>query len=70
MGIISKLVLIRNRFLSLEQQALNAGVKLGANNYIASKFWSTEPYLISVGNHCQITSGVHLHTHGGGGEFC
>ena len=66
MGIVSKLVSIHNRFLSLEKQALKAGVKLGANNFIASKFWSTEPYLISIGSHCQITSGVHLHTHGGG----
>lgn len=27
---------------------------------------SSEPYLITIGNHCQITSGVRLFTHGGG----
>lgn len=38
---------------------------LGGGNFIASRFWSTEPYLISVGSHCAITSGVKLFTHGG-----
>ena len=27
--------------------------------------WSSEPYLITIGNHCQITSGVKFFTHGG-----
>lgn len=51
---------------SLEKQALHAGVHLGKNNFIASRFWSSEPYLIQIGNHCQITQGVTIHTHGGG----
>lgn len=28
--------------------------------------WSSEPYLITVGENCQITHGVLIHTHGGG----
>lgn len=52
-------------FFSLEKQALIAGVNLGKNNFIASRFWSTEPYLITIGNNCQITAGVKMLTHGG-----
>lgn len=54
-------------FYSNEKNAFKAGVKLGKNNFIASKFWSSEPYLIEVGNNCQITNGVRMFTHGGGG---
>ena len=49
------------------QRARMAGVVLGTENSIFSDFWSSEPYLITIGNHCQITSGVHIYTHGGGG---
>ena len=57
---------IRNRFIPLEEQARRAGVQIGGDNFIASPFWSSEPYLITVGSHCQITWGVKLLTHGGG----
>lgn len=57
----------RKCFWSLERQARYAGVKMGENNFIASSFWSSEPYLILVGSHCQITAGVKFFTHGGGG---
>lgn len=50
---------------SKEKQAIIAGVKLGKNNFIASKFWSTEPYLIEIGDNCSITTGVKIFTHGG-----
>ena len=43
------------------------GYRLGGGNFVASHFWSSEPYLITVGNHCQITNGVKVFTHGGGG---
>lgn len=52
-------------FFSLEKQAIVAGVHLGKNNFIASRFWSSEPYLITIGNNCQITAGVKMFTHGG-----
>ena len=42
------------------------GVKIGENCVIATKNWSSEPYLIEVGNNVAITKGVMIHTHGGG----
>ena len=63
---ISKILkLCKNVFLTLEQQARQAGVQMGENNFIASKFWSSEGYLISIGNNCAITAGVKIYTHGG-----
>lgn len=53
-------------FLPLSVQAKIAGVKIGKRNFIESRFWSTEAYLISIGNDCAITSGVRVFTHGGG----
>ena len=56
----------RRLFWSLEKQARFVGVEIGNNNFVASSFWSSEPYLIKIGNHCQITAGVKIFTHGGG----
>lgn len=68
MFIINRLKKIfRRKFYSLEKQARLAGVILGENNFIASEFWSSEPYLISVGHNSQITEGVKVFTHGGAG---
>ena len=55
----------RTLFWSLEKQARKAGVVMGENNFIASHFWDTEPYLIRIGSNCQITGGVKFFTHGG-----
>ena len=42
------------------------GMEIGDNCYIDRHiFIPSEPYLIKVGNNVGITSGVHLHTHGG-----
>ncbi len=57
--------LFKRIFFSLEKQARDAGVKMGEHNLIASRFWSTEPYLISIGNFCQLTEGTKIYTHGG-----
>lgn len=66
MSIINKFkALYRNKFWSLEKLARFYGVEIGENNFIASKFWSSEPYLIKIGNNCAITSGVKIFTHGG-----
>ena len=45
-------------FYSLEKQARISGVKIGKNNQILGAFWSSEPYLIEIGDDCQITAGV------------
>ena len=66
--IFKKLIeLYRKMFWPLEKQARNVGVHIGEGNFIASRFWSTEPYLITIGNNCQITAGVKMFTHGGAG---
>lgn len=56
------------RFVSLEKYARLIGVNMGKNNFIADKnIWSAaEPYLITIGDNCQITYGVRIFTHGGG----
>jgi len=59
--------LIKKFLFTPAKRARLAGVNMGSSNFIASDFWSTEPYLITIGNHCQITSGVKMHTHSGGG---
>lgn len=67
MKIINKIKQLYNRyFLSYEQQALKAGIKMGKDNQFLSNFWSSEPYLIEIGDNCQITAGVKFFTHGGG----
>lgn len=52
--------------MSFEQQARKAGVIIGNGNQFLSNFWSSEPYLIEIGDDCQITAGVKFFTHGGG----
>lgn len=47
--------------------ARKIGVTIGEDNFLPDKkCWSSEPYLITVGSHCQITAGVRFLTHGGG----
>lgn len=54
-------------FMSPERYAKFIGVKIGTNNFIPDKnCWSSEPYLITIGSNCQITTGVRIFTHGGG----
>lgn len=58
-------------FWSLEKQAIHAGVEIGSDNFIASRFWSSEPYskfdtfgkvvigdYVYIGNDAQIMPGV------------
>ena len=52
-------------FRSPIDYARHLGVKIGDNCLIATRDWPSEPYLITIGNNCQITSGVRFHTHGG-----
>lgn len=46
--------------------AKHIGVSVGKNCLIDTRGWSSEPYLISIGDNVQITKGVFVHTHGGG----
>lgn len=66
--IVNKLLnLYRKYFWSLERQARFAGVVMGSNNLIRSRFWgSAEGYLITIGSNCGLTAGTQLFTHGGG----
>ncbi len=51
---------------SQEQYARHIGVRIGKKCLIATRNWSSEPYLISIGSNVQITSDVRFQTHGGG----
>lgn len=64
---INKLIRkLYQHFAPITQQAEKAGVLLGQNNEIQSHFWErAEPYLITIGDNCQITAGVKIFTHGG-----
>lgn len=53
-------------FLSPATYAVKLGVKIGNNCFIATRNWSNEPYLITIGNNVQVTKDVYFHTHGGG----
>lgn len=57
------------RFLTPEKYARKVGVKIGENCDIQTRYFGSEPYLIEIGNHVQITSGVKFFTHGGSWVF-
>jgi acetyltransferase-like isoleucine patch superfamily enzyme len=46
--------------------AQKKGVKIGTNCLLLHVDFGSEPYLISIGNHCAIASGVNFITHDGG----
>lgn len=52
-------------FRSSIDYARHIGVKIGNNCFISTHDWSSEPYLIEIGNNVQVTQGVVFHTHGG-----
>lgn len=54
------------RFRSPEKYARHLGVTIGEGCLIATRRWSSEPYLIKIGNNVQVTEDVWFHTHGGG----
>lgn len=53
-------------FSSPAEYAKYLGVHIGEDNFINIRKWGSEPYLIKIGNNCQITDNVVFHTHGGG----
>lgn len=52
-------------FCSPESYGRFVGVQIGRNCLISTRYWSSEPYLIKIGNNVQITGNVTFHTHGG-----
>ena len=61
--------LYKKIFWSFEKRAKASGVKIGENCCIYTPYFGTEPYLIEIGNHVQITNGVQFFTHGGAWVF-
>ncbi len=55
-----------NMIASPEKQARHLGVTIGEHCLINTRYWPSEPYLVTVGDHVQITHNVSIHTHGGG----
>lgn len=53
------------KLMSGHKYASLVGVRLGIGNWIATKNFGSEPYLITIGSYCQITHGVCFYTHGG-----
>lgn len=63
---IKKIIdIYRKQFWSPAKYARYQGVKIGDNCSIGIKYFGTEPYLIEIGDHVQITNGVRFFTHGG-----
>lgn len=56
----------RHYLMTPEKEARRLGVTIGEHCLISTRFWSSEPYLITIGNHVQVTDCVSFHTHGGG----
>lgn len=66
MKIIKRLLdKIRYVFYPPQKWAKYIGVNIGEDNLIGKCHWSSEPYLITVGSHCQLTT-CRIFTHGGG----
>lgn len=57
---------VRRHFMSTVNFLRWYGVKIGDNCCIYTYNFGSEPYLIEIGNHVQITAGVKFFTHGGG----
>lgn len=59
----------KKRFWNCERYARSIGVKIGHNCSIATKSFGSEPYLIEIGNHVQITNEVKFFNHGAAWVF-
>ena len=60
---------IRKIFWSPEKYARYIGVKIGKECNIQDISFGSEPYLIEIGDHVQLTTGTKIFTHGGGWVF-
>lgn len=61
--------LVKLLFLNEEEYARRIGVSIGNECKIKTRNFGSEPYLITIGNNVQITSGVKFFTHGGNWIF-
>lgn len=52
-----------------ENYARHIGIIIGEHCFIDTREWGSEPFLISIGNHVQITRMASIHTHGGGNSI-
>jgi len=55
----------RRYFWSCEKYAKFLGAEIGKDCLISTKNFSSESYLIKIGNGCRIAQGVSFYTHGG-----
>ncbi|WP_253451574.1 acyltransferase [Halomonas sp. Y3] len=62
-SIIKKLALIA--FLGKLKYARHLGVRVGEGSRVYISSWGSEPFLISIGSHTTVTSGVRFLTHDG-----
>lgn len=66
-NIIKRLSYLYWRYMtSPEKYARHIGVKIGKDCFISTREWPGEPYLVTIGDHVQVTRGVSIYTHGGG----
>lgn len=66
MNLLKKIANLYWRYLaSPEKYARHIGVTIGKNCFISTREWSSEPYLVTIGDNVQITRNVAIHTHGG-----
>lgn len=56
---------IKNARLTPEEYAKRIGVKIGKGCYISTKSFSSEPYLIEIGDYVRVAFGTSFYTHGG-----
>lgn len=70
MNILRKIIGLYWRYLkSPVCYAKYIGVTIGEDTEIYTRYWSSEPYLITIGKRVQVTDNVHFYTHGGV-KFC
>ena len=63
--IIKLIEKVKNKLLSDLDYARKIGVNIGSNCHISSRGFSSEPYLISIGNNVRVAHDVRFFTHGG-----
>lgn len=61
-----KLKILRYKPTTIEDYFRKKGCIIGRENRLFIKTLGSEPYLIKIGNHCTISSGVQFITHDGG----